>query len=142
MIALDSNVWIYAFDAGLDEHAGVAPAVEDLLSSETPVFVNSVIRLEVVHYLVKNLRTDGGSAGPDSFLNLDGVVTKAVTSEDVKRAAEILSEHDETGLGGRDASLVASMEGAGVSVLWTHDTGLKRLGDRLGWLDVRDPVNE
>lgn len=137
-VAVDSNVWIYTFDAELSEHADVKPAMTELLSSDTALFVNTVIRLEVVHYLVKNLEKDA-DADPTKFLNLDGVVSVPVTAEDVTRATEILTEHDDTGVGGRDASLVATMDRNDVSTLWTHDSGLKRLGDRLDRLEVHDP---
>jgi|GEM_PF-462200 len=140
MIALDSNVWIYTLDANLHEHADVAPAVKRLLSSDTTLFVNTVIRLEVVHYLVKNLETEVGSTDAEKFLNLEGVIMESVTTEDVTRATEILTEYEPTGIGGRDASLVATMERAEVSNLWTHDGGLKRFGDEVDWLDVHDPV--
>lgn len=142
MIALDSNVWIYTFDTDLREHTDVAPAVEDLLSSDTTLFVNTVIRLEVVHYLVKNLEPEIGSAYAKKFLNIEGVVVEPVTSEDVTRSTEILTEHEPTGIGGRDASLLATMEKSDVSDLWTHDEGLKRFGDESDWLDVHDPVED
>jgi len=138
-VAVDSNIWIYTFDADLDEHADVKPSMTELISSDTTLFVNSVVRLEVVHYLVKNLEGEG--TAPEKFLNTEGVVSEPVTAEDVTRATEILTEHDETGVGGRDASLVATMERSGVSTLWTHDSGLKRLGDRVDRLEVHDPVD-
>jgi hypothetical protein len=34
------------------------------------------------------------------------------------------------------------MERHDVSRLWTHDEGLKRLGERLDWLRVTDPVED
>jgi len=142
MIALDSNVWIYTFDADLREHADVAPAVESLLSSDTTLFVNTVIRLEVVHYLVKNLETEVGSTDAEKFLNLEGVIAESLTAEDVTRATEMLVEYGETGIGGRDASLVATMERADVSSLWTHDEGVKRFAGEVGWLDTHDPVED
>ena len=142
MIALDSNVWIYTLDADLHEHTDVAPAVKRLLSSDTTLFVNSVIRLEVVHYLVKNLESEVGSTDAEKFLNLEGVIAESVTTKDVTRATEILTEYEPTGIGGRDASLVATMEKADVSEIWTHDEGLKRVGDESDRLDVHDPVED
>lgn len=32
------------------------------------------------------------------------------------------------------------MERRDVTELWTHDAGLKRLGERLDWLAVEDPA--
>jgi hypothetical protein len=53
-----------------------------------------------------------------------------------------LAAHDQTRIGGRDATVVAPMDRYDVTQLWTHDGGLVRFGKRLDWLDVTDPVEE
>lgn len=58
----------------------------------------------------------------------------------MQRRAEPLADYSHVGIGGRDASLVATMERHDVTELWTHDAGLKRLGDRLNWLSVEHPA--
>lgn len=62
------------------------------------------------------------------------------TRSDVVTATELLEDHANTGIGGRDATVIAAMRRHDITELWTHDTGLKRLHDRLDWLTVVDPV--
>lgn len=138
MICIDSNVWIYYFDATTAEHERVRPAMREALG-ERPLFANAVVPLEVTHYLVKR-HEDGGRLA-DRLLNLDALEVEAVDASMVARANELLQAHPQTGIGGRDASLVAAMDRRGVEELWTHDQGLGRLGERLDWLTVEDPAD-
>lgn len=137
MYCLDANVWIYFLDAGLDEHVAVRDPVTELLA-ERPLFTTTVIQMEVVHYLFRQLVES--EVAIDRFLNLEGTTVASLDSPDVDRAVTILRDHEETGIGGRDATIVAAMERSDVTELWTHDAGLERLGDRLDWLRVTDPV--
>jgi predicted nucleic acid-binding protein len=54
MYCLDANVWVYFFDSGLDEHEQVRDLVAEILADE-PVFVTTVLQMEVVHYLTNQL---------------------------------------------------------------------------------------
>lgn len=137
MYCLDANVWVYFFDSGLDEHDSVRPTVTPVLSDE-PLFVTTVLQMEVVHYLTNNLRDSDGAV--DRFLALEDTTVAELTESDVDRAVGLLDAYPETGIGGRDATVLAAMERYDVSRLWTHDESLKRLGDRLDWLSVTDPV--
>lgn len=137
MIALDANVWIYYLDAEVDEHERVREPVRRVLRHRR-VFANGVVPLEVVHYL-SNRRRDS-ERFVRQFLGTDDVEVEPVGLATVRRADELLDAHPHVGVGGRDASLVAAMERRGVAELWTHDGGLKRLGGRLDWLGVTDPV--
>lgn len=139
MICLDANIWIYYLDSGLDEHATVRQPVSDLLKG-TPLFTTTVLQMEVVHYLQKQL-TD--SQTPiDRFLHLEDTLVAELTQEDIVTATEFLRDHANTGIGGRDATVLAAMARHELSELWTHDTGLKRLADRLDWLTIVDPVTD
>lgn len=137
MICVDANVWAYFLNARADEHRLVRPRVRSLLEDGT-AFYSSVIGMEVAHYLSGRL--------PDSrertaeFHALDATVVADLEHRDVRRGSTVLHRHRDTGIGGRDAALVATMERADVSELWTHDGGLKRLGDELDWLCVTDPA--
>lgn len=137
MVCLDANVWIYFLDGDLDEHASVRAPVERVLR-EQPVFTTTVLQMEVVHYLSNQLAESERAI--DRFLALEDVTVGELTATDVERAADLLGDHPETGIGGRDATVVAAMERHDVSRLWTHDEGLCRLGERVDWLDVTDPV--
>lgn len=137
MRCLDANVWIYYFDATLPEHDGVASAVTDVLDDD-PLFTTTVLQMEVVHYVDKQARDADQLI--EQFLSLEDVHVADLTATDVVRASKILQSHPESGIGGRDATVLAAMERYDVSELWTHDTGLHRVGDEINWLSVVDPV--
>ena len=139
MLCVDTNVWIYYLDAKTPEHDEAREDLRRVLrDSDRGILINTVVQLEVVHHLVKRKREWDGSA--EAILSLEATHVEPVTAKTVGDARELLEDHHETGIGGRDASLVASMDENGVSEIWSHDEGLKRLGERLGWLDVYDPV--
>ncbi|WP_407652185.1 hypothetical protein [Halomicrococcus gelatinilyticus] len=94
--------------------------------------------MEVVHYLQKQL-VDSQTA-IDRFLHLEDTKVAELTQEDIVTATALPQDHANTGIGGRDATVLAAMHRHDVTELWTHDTGLKRLDDRLDWLTVVDPV--
>lgn len=137
MYCLDANVWVYFFDAGLEEHEAVVDPVSTVLA-DAPLFTTTVLQMEVVHYLTNQLADGEGAV--DRFLSLEGVTVADLTEDDVSAAASLLSSHGETGIGGRDATVVAAMDRYDVTRLWTHDEGLQRLGETLEWLEVTDPV--
>lgn len=137
MVCLDANVWVYFLDADCDEHESVRADVQAALADE-PLFSTTVLQMEVVHYLSKQLAESDAPIG--RFLSLEDVTVAELTAEDVQTAATLLDDHAQTGIGGRDAAVVSVMDRYDVTTLWTHDEGLIRLGNRLDWLDVADPV--
>lgn len=137
MYCLDANVWIYYLDRTLPEHDSVSPAVDALLEDE-PLFITTVLQMEVVHYLSTQLADSSESV--DRFLSLEDVRVVDLTSRDVETAAELLADYPNAGIGGRDATVIAAMDRSDVSRLWTHDEGISRLATELDWLEVTDPV--
>jgi predicted nucleic acid-binding protein len=139
MYCLDANVWIYFLDAGLDEHEAVHDAVAEVLETK-PLFTTTVLQMEVVHYLTNQLRESETQV--ETVLAAEDTTVAELRSADVQRAAELLDEHEHAGIGGRDATVLAAMGRHDVSRLWTHDEALGRMGERLDWLSVTDPVIE
>lgn len=139
MYCLDANVWIYYFDDGLAEHEAVLDTVNRLLADEM-LFTTTVLQMEVVHYMSNQLPDSDTAA--EQFLSLADVTVAALTPGDVATATDLLDEYTQTGIGGRDATVVAAMDRYDIERLWTHDDGLKRVGERLDWLDVTDPVEQ
>lgn len=137
MHCFDANIWIYYLDQTLEEHEAVADAIDPILESE-PLFTTTVLQMEVVHYFHTQLEDPRKRI--DQFLGLEDVLVADLTSEDVEAATDILTSHPHAGLGGRDATVLAAMRRYDVSRLWTHDTGLRRVGDELEWIEVTDPV--
>lgn len=139
MYCLDANIWVYYLDADLQEHQFVRSEVADLLRSEA-LFTTTVIQMEVIHYLSNQVANSESTV--DRFLNLEGTAVAPLTTDDVRRANEILNAHQNTGLGGRDATILAAAERRDVTELWTHDTDLKRVADDSLDIAVHDPVEE
>ena len=50
---IDSNIWCYYFDRSAQEHDVVSESLELVL--EGGVAINTVVAMEVAHYLIKNL---------------------------------------------------------------------------------------
>lgn len=96
--------------------------------------------MEVVHYLQRQLADSQPEI--DRFLDLEATTVATLTRDDVSNAAALLRNHSNTGIGGRDATVVAAMDRHDVSTLWTHDSGLEGLGEHLEWLTVVNPVTD
>ncbi len=139
MYCLDANIWVYYLDADLQEHQFVRSEVADLLRSEA-LFTTTVIQMEVIHYLSNQVANSESTVA--RFLNLEGTAVAPLTTDDVRRANEILNAHQNTGLGGRDATILAAAERRDVTELWTHDTDMKRVADDSLDIAVHDPVEE
>lgn len=137
MYCLDANVWIYFLDSSLSEHDRVFEDVSTIVRSK-PMFAPTVVQMEVVHYVANQLPNPGPTI--ERILSAEDVQVADLTKGDVRRASELLREFEQAGIGGRDASVLAAMERHDVSPLWTHDEALLRMGERLDWLDVTDPV--
>jgi predicted nucleic acid-binding protein len=88
--------------------------------------INTVVVMEVAHFLVKNLGPALGKEKLEVFLDFPMHVEE-LTLDLAREAAEELSRHSHLGIGGRDATLLASMRRRGVSKLMTHDEALKRV---------------
>lgn len=139
MYCLDANVWIYYLDDTLEEHDAVVDLVRDIVQSE-PLFITTVLQMEVIHYFYTQ-QTDPSDL-VERFLYLEDVTVAELRPEDVDEATKLLREHRHTGIGGRDATVLAAMRRHDVSHLLTHDNGFKRIEERLGWLEVTDPVSD
>jgi len=133
MIMIDSNIWAYYFDANAREHRSVVPAVKKSLREG--VMVNTVVLMEVAHFLIKNLGPVIGREKLDIFLSFPMKVEE-LTVDLVKDAADDLSKYSHLGIGGRDATLLASMRRRGVRKIMTHDEAFKRVPE----INVLDPV--
>lgn len=124
MIMIDSNIWAYYFDVDAPEHKYVAPAVRKSL--QEGVLINTVVAVEVAHFLIKNLGPVVGKEKLDVFFSFPLQVDE-LTLDLTREATEELSKYSHLGVGGRDATLLASMRRKGVTKLMTHDEALKRV---------------
>lgn len=133
MQAIDSNIWAYALDSTVPEHPRAARAVGKALEGD--ILVNTAIQMEVAHYLVKRLGAVAGKEAADDFIALP-LAVDALDPGLVRDALRLLVRYTDLGIGGRDASLLASMERHGVARILTHDATFRRVD----WVEVVDPI--
>jgi uncharacterized protein len=133
LIFIDSNIWCYYFDRSAQEHNIVSDKLEKAL--EGRVAINTVIEMEVAHYLIKNLGLEG-KRKMDTFLSYPMVVVN-FDQYLARKSIEYLARYSQTGIGGRDATILASMEELVINTLMTHDLAFKRLD----FIEVIDPVD-
>lgn len=134
MIFIDSNIWAYYFDASFPEHKKVVKPVETALKKKQAV-VNATIVMETLHYLVKRLGPLEGAKKGRIFLNY-GMPLYELDEEILELTLTKLSEFTHLGIGGRDASILATMTLEGIGRLMTNDQAFKRIPE----IDVIDPI--
>lgn len=134
ILIIDTNIWAYYFDQDSSEHAAVVPSVEKALRSEQ-IAINTVIVMELAHFLVKNLGPVEGGEKLGLFLRLPMAISD-LNYRAVLDSVEMLKRHSHLGVGGRDATVLALMHGAGIKRIMTHDEALKKVD----WLQAIDPV--
>jgi predicted nucleic acid-binding protein len=122
MLMIDSNIWAYYFDADAPEHKAVVPEVERGLKEG--VLINTVISMEVAHFLIKNLGPVLGKEKLDIFMRFPFDIDE-LDADLVKIAIDELCTHSHLGIGGRDATLLASMRRRRIDRIMTHDKALK-----------------
>lgn len=135
-LLVDTNIWCYYFDAEAPEHEAVASYVEKKLG-QTPLIINTVVLMELAHFLVKNLGAVRGKEKLQYFLRapvriIDFSYDLALTSIDM------LSKYNYTGIGGRDATILATLKKQETDHLVSHDNAFRQIE----WIHVIDPVKK
>ncbi len=134
MVLVDSNMWCFYFDESSKEHNKVKVALEDVILKEQ-IISNSVVIMEVSHFLVKNLGPVIGKTKVDILLSFP------ITIDDVdfslmKQSINMLCDHSHIGIGGRDATLLATLKRTKTDKIMTNDSAFKKID----WVDVFDPL--
>ena len=136
MIFIDSNIWCYFFDESSTEHKKVTSFIEKIIEKEE-ILINTPVIMEVSHFLVKNLGPVTGRKKIDSFLEFPFIV-EDLNYSTTKEAISLLCEYSHEGIGGRDATILASIKKAGIKNIVTHDKSFKNIR----WLNVIDPIKK
>ncbi|MHA1928824.1 MAG: type II toxin-antitoxin system VapC family toxin [Candidatus Thorarchaeota archaeon] len=131
---IDTNIWAYYFDASLPEHAQVVKPVETALRKGRGT-INATIVVETLHYLVKRLGPLAGREKGEIFLSYE-IPLFELDIETLHLTREKLCEFTHLGIGGRDASILATMEKENIPTIMTHDQAFKRIPK----IKVIDPV--
>ena len=134
ILTIDTNIWAYYFDREAPEHKYVEKPVDKAIRSEQ-ISVNTVIVMELSHFLVKNLGPVLGGEKLNFFLSYPLVIEEL----DYKAALgsiEELKRYSHLGIGGRDATILYFVRHLGSKKIMTHGSALKRID----WLDTIDPI--
>jgi len=125
MILIDTNIWAYYFDATLPEHEHVQQPLESTLKHQQAC-INTTIAIETLHYLVRRLGPLAGGDKGRIFLAY-GVPLHILDANTITLTHHKLCEHHHLGIGGRDASLLATMSQHDIDTIMTHDQAFKRV---------------
>lgn len=139
MIFVDTNMWCYYFDQRLPEHEHIREPMREIIKSEE-IACNTIIVMEVAHYLVRHFTERDARKKIDHFVNLRNMKIVDFNRQIMTEALENLIEHAYTnGLGGRDATVIATLKSLNLKKIISHDEIFKRLATKLT-LKVIDPI--
>lgn len=138
MILPDSNIWIYGIDTRAREHEPVKAWFDR--TDEDIYLVPSVVQLEVLHYLSRNVDDEDERTPLAEGLFSFPATTQALTPATVRKAHRSLEDHLDLGIGGRDAAILVHAKSQDATLV-THDTSLFEAAMRVG-LDAHDPAAE
>jgi predicted nucleic acid-binding protein len=139
MLFVDSNIWCYYFDARLPEHVPVRDAMRQIIKSQQ-IACNTVIVMEVAHYLVRHFPEKIARKKIETFINLANIDIADFNRQAMNQTIETLLAYAyNEGLGGRDATVIASMKLQNIKKIVSHDDIFKRLANKLE-LEVIDPA--
>ncbi len=136
IIFVDSNYWIYLFDKTTDEHESVKKHFNNLYD-EAVLAINTVVMMEVMHYLVKRLGSEIAKEKWDLFSSINFIVGN-LEFEDLDTIFSILCKYSHTGIGGRDATILSFLEINQIQKICTHDNAFKKIPN----LEIIDPITQ
>lgn len=134
MLFVDSNIWCYYFDESSQEHGAVVAYLEKILGKQD-IAMNTLVVMELAHYLVKNLGSIKGKEKVDTLLAFPFVIEE-FDHELLGASVQMLAHYTHTGIGGRDATILATMKKLGITKLVTHDKAFKKID----FIEVIDPA--
>ena len=139
MIFLDSNMWCYYCDRRLPKHEYVREPIREIIKTEE-IACNTIIIMEVAHYLVRHFPAKTARKKIECFVNLRNMKIVDFNKQIMMEALENLIEHAYTyGLGGRDATVIATLKSLHIKKILSHDNIFKRLATKLA-IEVIDPI--
>ena len=145
MITIDAQIWVYYFDANALENANVTKWLvgEDnngtLFTEE--ILLSLIIPMEVGHSIFKTrgLMLEDADQIMNAFLSIDTCRFIDIDLFLATNALKFLRNNASTGIGGRDALIVATMNEYHVTTIVTNDKNLLSLKDYKRIDPVLDP---
>ncbi len=139
MLFVDSNIWCYYFDQRLPEYVSVRDVMREIIKSEE-IACNTVIVMEVAHYLIRHFPEKIARKKIETFINLTNLDIADFNRQALNQTIEtLLANAYSEGLGGRDATIISSMKLQNIKKIVSHDDIFKRLANKLE-LEVIDPI--
>lgn len=136
MIAVDSMIWIYNCDVHAPEHENVLLWLQGKnkgggVIDREELLVNTVIVMEVIHNLRRNAQLP---PTPVYDYSLKIVTLKTMTVAPLDKELLHLSMHTferyyDYGIGGRDATILATMIKWKADTIATHDENMLKITD-------------
>ncbi len=127
-LVIDSMIWVYNFDPLAPESTNVRKWLygEHGALNQHSVFLNTLIPLEVLHSMSRKRTIDFTTAfnATLAIISLENVVLIDFNSTLLSETMILLGEFEKFGIGGRDASILATMQDQHVEYLATHDKNL------------------
>jgi predicted nucleic acid-binding protein len=140
LIFIDSNIWCYYFDSRLPEHQSVREPIRNILLSTPEIISNTIVVMEIAHYLVRHFKEPVAKRKIEHFVNLRNLKIVDLDSKLMAESLDSLLNYGYShGLGGRDSTIVATIHSQDIKTLMTHDSVFKRLSDKLS-CKIVDPV--
>lgn len=136
IIFVDSNYWIYLFDKTTIEHESVKRHFNNLYD-EAVLAINTVVMMEVMHYLVKRLGSEIAKEKWEIFSSIDFVIGN-LEFEDLDFIFSTLCKYSHTGIRGRDATILSFLEINQIQKICTHDNSFKKIPN----LEIIDPIRQ
>ena len=117
----------------------VRDALREIIKSEK-ISCNTIVAIEVAHYLVRHFTEQIARKKIEYFINLVNLHIVDFNLQILNQSVEeLLSYAYDDGLGGRDATIVATMKLQEIKRIVSHDDIFKRLAGKLD-LEVIDPA--
>ncbi len=139
MLFVDSNIWCYYFDQRLPEHARVRDELRKIITSEE-IACNTIVIMEVAHYLVRHFKEENARKKIETFINLGNLKIVDFNRQLLNETVENLLAYGYVeGLGGRDATIIATMKLQNIKTIVSHDDIFRRLDKKLDF-EVIDPA--
>ncbi len=134
MIFIDSNIWCYYFNKSTKEHKKVSAHIDGILG-KNEIVLNTLVVMEVAHFLIKNLGSVIGQEKVEKMLSFPFII-EDFSYEELLESVKLLSTYTQTGIGGRDATILATMKKWKIKDLLTHDSSFKKIN----LVNVIDPT--
>ncbi|MFX1516684.1 MAG: type II toxin-antitoxin system VapC family toxin [Promethearchaeota archaeon] len=128
-ITIDSMIWIYNYDPFAPESKNVKSWLmgkDGALQSYEQIILNTIIPIEVLHSIYKKPSVDFTTAynAALGIIALENVVLIDFDTRLLAESMTLLGDYRTYGIGGRDASILATMKDRNVVEIATHDKNI------------------